>query len=284
MFLLEMCLSSEIHLLKPEYICIYNINYNILIINYISTSRLEGQDVSMIHQQDQVTEQPGQNNFLKGAVTSIPIMIGYVPIAVALGLIATQSGIPPVYTILMSLMVFAGASQFMAVSMLIAGIGGVEIILATFILNFRHFIMGLSLMNVLKTIPSKWKSILSLGITDETFTLTFFHKEKATPFFVGGIMLSAYISWVMGTLLGCLMSDLIPPSIGESMSIALYAMFIGLLIPSVRDNWRIGFLSVFSMLLCYLFSFFVSSGWSIVLATLLGSLAVSIFLRGDQDE
>ncbi|WP_281364056.1 AzlC family ABC transporter permease [Thermoactinomyces mirandus] len=140
--------------------------------------------------------------------------------------------------------------------------------------------MGLSLINMLKSIPTRWKSVLSMGITDETFTLTFFHKEKATPPFIGGIMLSAYCSWVIGTLLGCLLGDLIP----QSMSIALYAMFIGLLIPSVRENWRIGLISIISMLLCYLFSFFLSSGWSIVLATILGSLAELLFLRGDQHE
>ncbi|MGA8944268.1 MAG: AzlC family ABC transporter permease [Thermoactinomyces sp.] len=238
----------------------------------------------MIPQQGQMIEQTGQNRFLKGAVTSIPIVIGYVPIAVALGLIATQSGISPFYTVLMSLLVFAGASQFMAVSMIMAGTGAVEIILATFILNFRHFIMSLSLMTLLKTIPAKWKSVLSMGITDETFTVTFFHREKASPPFVGGIMLFAYLSWVMGTILGCLLGDLIPESIGESMAVSLYAMFIGLLIPSVRKNWRIGFISVLSMLLCYFFSLFAGSGWAIVLATLLGSLAGLLFLRGDRHE
>lgn len=238
----------------------------------------------MINQQGQGTWRWVKNDFVEGAWRSLPIVIGYFPVAIAFGLISTQSDLSLYHTVLMSVMVYAGASQFMAVSMFASGVGAVEMILATFILNFRHFIMGLSLMNGVHSLSNKWKWLLSSWITDETFSVASFHKEKASPGFLGGLMLTAYSSWIVGTLLGGLLGDFIPPGIGESMSIALYAMFIGLLIPSVRKNWKIGLISILSMLLCYFFSRFLSSGWSIVLATVLGSLAGVGLKRGESNE
>lgn len=245
---------------------------------------MKGLDKQMINQQGHEAWRGIKQGFAEGVLKSVPIVIGYLPVAVAFGLISTQSGLSLYHTVLMSVMVYAGASQFMAVSMLAGGVGAMEIILATFILNFRHFIMSLSLMNGIKSVPNQWKWVLSSWITDETFSVASFHKEKAGPGFLAGLMLTAYGSWIFGTLLGALLGDFIPPVIGESMSIALYAMFIGLLVPSVRKNWRIGLISVLSMLLCYLFSQFTSSGWSIVLATVLGSLAGLVLKRRETDE
>ncbi|MFS8629837.1 MAG: AzlC family ABC transporter permease, partial [Bacillales bacterium] len=90
---------------------------------------------------------------------------------------------------------------FMAVSMFASGVGAVEMILATFILNFRHFIMGLSLMNGLNAVSNKWKWILSSWITDETFSVASFHKEKASTGFLSGLMLGGLAGLMFGGLL-----------------------------------------------------------------------------------
>jgi 4-azaleucine resistance transporter AzlC len=173
----------------------------------------------------------------------------------------------------MSALVYAGASQFMALKMLASGAGAIEIVLATFVLNFRHFVLGLSLMSRLRKVAGPWKVALSSVLTDETFAVASMRKEKTDPFFVAGLMLTSYLSWILGTVLGTLMSDAIPASISSSMSVALYAMFIGLLVPAVREAWKYGLIALLSMGLNTLFSFFVSGGWSIVLATVLGALA-----------
>lgn len=226
-----------------------------------------------------------QDELLKGIKKALPIVIGYFPIAVSFGVIAAQTGIPLFHTVLMSFIVYAGASQFMAANMLGMRILGFEIIFATFILNFRHFIMSMSLINRLQHLPTMQKIPLSFGITDETFALISIEEgsdsEKMSFYFIAGTMLSAYLSWGFGTLVGGLLSMVIPPSIGASMSIGLYAMFIGLLIPSVRENFKIGIIASISGGLCYLFGLFLNSGWAIVMATLVGGLIGSFFIQGE---
>lgn len=220
--------------------------------------------------------------FIQGVSSAIPIVIGYMPISITFGVIAKQMGLPLFQSVLMSSLVFAGASQFMAINMLAKGSGVLEIILATFVLNFRQFIMSLSLMNILEQTTGTWKSILSLGITDEIFAVASLQKEKVNHLFLTGLTITAYAAWVIGTLIGGLLSNVIPPNISADMSITLYAMFIGLLVPAIRGMWQVGVVAAISMLLNTIFGMFISSGWSIVLATLLGGLMGAFFIRRDK--
>lgn len=226
-----------------------------------------------------------RNELLMGIKKALPVVIGYLPIAISFGVIAAQTGLPLLHTVLMSFMVYAGASQFMAANMLGMEILGLEIIFATFILNFRHFIMSMSLMSRLQHLSIVKKIYLSFGITDETFALISMEEndnsKEMTFYFIAGAMLSAYFSWGFGTLLGGLLSMVIPPSIGNSMSIGLYAMFIGLLMPSVKDNHRIGIIAIISGGLCYLFNLYLNPGWAIVIATLVGGFIGSFILQGE---
>ena len=222
----------------------------------------------------------------KGFVTAIPIMLGYIPIALAYGVLAKQSGLTIMETTSMSVLVFAGASQFMGAAMIGAGTGAIEIIIATFVLNSRHFVMSLSFMNRLKGIGLNWKVPLSLGLTDETFAVASLHKDEANQekgtYFYATIILTAYLSWVFGSFIGGILGDIIPQSLSQSMGIALYAMFIGLLIPSVKKNIRIGLIAIIAMLINSICSTFMSDGWAIVCGTVLGGLAGIKLLGEDQ--
>ncbi|HLQ71922.1 MAG TPA: AzlC family ABC transporter permease, partial [Bacillota bacterium] len=188
---------------------------------------------------------------------------------------------------LMSVFVFAGASQFMAVNMIAVGAGMMEIVTATFVLNFRHFVMSLSFMNRLRHIKIGKKAPVSLGLTDETFAVSALKPEKAQErkgiLFYTGLILAAYISWIFGSLLGGLLGEIIPDRVSQSMGIALYAMFIGLLIPSVKKEWRIALIAILAMLVNGLMSLFMSEGWAIVCGTVLGGLGGVLFLKGDAE-
>jgi 4-azaleucine resistance transporter AzlC len=219
--------------------------------------------------------------FLHGAKKGIPIMIGYIPIAIAFGVLARQAHLPLIPTVLMSILVYAGASQFMAVNMLSAGTTGMEIVIATLILNLRHLIMSLSLMNSLPRVPKIWKTFLSFGITDESFAMATLQSSASdgNPFFLFGLFVSAYGAWVLGTGIGATLYAWIPSSVSNSMSIALYAMFIGLLIPAIKASWRKSVIAIASIAVCSFFHLFIhlSMGWAIVLGTLSGS-SLGIFL------
>jgi len=223
-----------------------------------------------------------RSHFLRGIVSAFPIVIGYIPIAISFGVISLQAGFDLGSTVLMSMMVYAGASQFMAINMLLMQALSIEIIIATFILNFRHFIMSMSLMNKLNNYPTSKKVPLSFFITDETFAFISLQKEDKEDtnyYYILGILIAAYSSWVLGTLIGGLLAMVIPPSIGNSMSIALYAMFIGLLVPAVKNDLKLGITACLSGFLCAILTLFINSGWAIVISTLLASLIGSLIIK-----
>src|SRR5690606_19085992 len=102
-----------------------------------------------------------------------------IPLAISYGVLAVQTGISIGHTLAMSLFIYAGASQFMAVNMLSLGATAAELIMATFVINFRHFVLSFSLMSRLKQVPRPWKAFLSFGITDETFAVSMMKGEEA---------------------------------------------------------------------------------------------------------
>ncbi|MRG86890.1 AzlC family ABC transporter permease [Salinibacillus xinjiangensis] len=226
--------------------------------------------------------------FRSGLITGFPIFLGYLPIALAYGVLAAQS-MTLLQLTAMSVLVFAGASQFMGAKMIGAGTGLLEVVVATFVLNFRHFVMSLSFMNKARPIPMRWKIPLSLGLTDETFAVSSLHGEEAKkPYgkvFFATVIVLAYSAWVGGSLVGGLLGELIPAQLSQSMNIALYAMFIGLLVPSVKKEWRVGLIAIISMLLNYaLVNIHVNEGWAIVIATIIGGFFGIFLLKGDDEK
>src|SRR5690625_4696189 len=228
----------------------------------------------------------------RGAVQGLPIFLGYLPIAIAYGVLATQSGLSIIETTAMSAFVYAGASQFMGVNMIVQGALFMQIVIATFVLNFRHFILSLSFMNRIKHFPLSVKVFLGLTLTDESFAMSMSQegeeKKQNSIYFYITMFLVAYFSWVTGSFFGALIGDVLPSALSESMGIALYAMFIGLLIPSVKKEWKFGLIAVISMLINFILINYLGfsnelEGWAIVIATLAGSSLGIVILKGDEN-
>ena len=225
--------------------------------------------------------------FRSGLRVGFPIILGYIPVAITFGVLAGQAGLSLSELTMMSVLVYAGASQFMGVNMIAAGASAVEIIVATFVLNFRHFIMSLSFMNQVKdTISPKARFGLSLGLTDETFAVAALNKQQAkgkhAVFFYAAIYLAGYLSWTVTSLIGGLLGEVIPEQLSQSMGIALYAMFIGLLVPAVKKELKIGLIALIAMLINALLTPFISSGWAVVCGTLLGGFS-GVFLLKEKE-
>ncbi len=223
------------------------------------------------------------NSFLEGVKGSIPIAVGYFPIAVAFGVMAANAGISSAESFSMSVFVFAGASQFMAAEMISSGITAMEIAIAVFILNFRHFIMSLSVFHRLKEKNRALRALLAFGVTDETFAVISF-KEGINSKYVLGLMLFSYISWVAGTLSGGLFFNLIPPGISSSMAIGLYAMFIGLLVPQVVRNPKILMVCSAGMVFNFVLVNFFNKGIAIIIATLAAAISGSLLIESPEAE
>lgn len=221
-----------------------------------------------------------RQSVVDGLITATPIMIGYLPIALAYGVLANQAGLSLIELTSMSALVFGGASQFMVLNMMLVQATYIELVLATFVLNFRHFIMSLSMSHRLRQYPLKEKALLGALTTDESFSvLSVLNKDRQTPVsFYLTLHIAGYVAWVTGSLLGGVIGTFIPETLGQSFGISLYAMFIALLLPSVKKEWRYGVIALLAMVFNFVLMSVASEGIRIVLATLLASL-IGVLIR-----
>jgi len=218
------------------------------------------------------------SDFKKGLQAGVSIGIGYFPIALTFGLLAKTSGLTIYETVLMSLIVFAGASQYIALSLIAYGTGMVEIILTTFIVNIRHFLMSTSLNEKLVEDRLFNKILYSFGITDETFSVVATKEGTATTGYMFGVISISYSSWVIFSGVGHLIGASLPKTLQESMGVALYAMFIGLLVPSIKKNIKVILLALLAAVFNSIFTLnhIMAQGWAIVTATLLSAIIIEI--------
>lgn len=229
----------------------------------------------MINMTEMVMERH-TSDFKRGVQAGISIAIGYFPIALTFGLLSKTTGLSIIETVMMSLIVFAGASQYISLSLLTLGTGTFEIILTTFIVNIRHFLMSASLNEKVEDDRTLYKAIYSFGITDETFSVAATKEGSVPTGYIFGVISVSYASWVVNSGIGHLVGSSLPETLQESMSVALYAMFIGLLVPSMKKSMKAIFLASLAALFNTIFTFveMLSTGWSIVSATILSALIV----------
>jgi len=220
-----------------------------------------------------------RRQFVSGCKAAVPIAIGYLPIGITFGLLAKAGNIPNLITLMMSLVIFAGASQFVGLNLIILGTSIWEIVLTTFVVNLRHLLMSASLAPRVDTRLTKiQRGILAFGITDETFSVASFRPEAKLGFaYLLGLNITSFIAWNLGTWMGLFFATGLPDSVKTSMGIALYAMFIGLLVPACRDSRPIVSIALIAVGLQALWHFIpvfsgMSMGTKIVLTTIIASL------------
>ncbi len=224
--------------------------------------------------------------YLKGVKVSLPVILGYLPVAIAFAVMASETGFTPFEIIMMSTLVFAGASQIMAVGMIGSGATMLSVVVATFVLNLRHFIMGSYIMKKLGKTKPVQKITTAHGITDEAFAIVSATPENmCTVPFLFGIITVTYGSWVLGTIIGALVSVLIPPIVSDALGIALFALFISLLVPGIKKSWRLITLVCFTALLNTLLTWLLPDGassWAIIISCLVGALVGVFFVRDEE--
>ena len=207
--------------------------------------------------------------FLYGMRAGLPVVLGYIPVGIAYAVMARQAGFSVLETCGMSLLVYAGAAEMMSVGMYAQGAAVITIITTTFILNLRHIIMSTCVNNKLKNVRTAPRLLAAFGITDEAFALfTTTPQKQATFPYLLGITLVTYASWNVGSLVGALASDLLPPLVTASLGVSLYAMFIGLLFPGLRGNARLLVLVIVTALMNTVLSQFIDGSWALIISTL----------------
>lgn len=212
----------------------------------------------------------------KGLKAGSPVGLGYMPVGFAFGVMAVNGHIPPFFVSLISLTNFTSAGQFVGTQAMIAGSSILSIAIATFVINIRYLVMGLSFSQKIGHFTLGQKLISAFAITDEVFTIASLTKHKLTFYYVVGLIIGPYVGWATGTTLGSLATNLLPVNIQKSMGIALYAMFIALLVPEMKQSKEITVVALMAILFSTVFMltpFFsqIEPGYSIILSTIIAA-------------
>jgi len=210
--------------------------------------------------------------FQRGLRGALPIVLGYVPIGFAFGVIARQMGLTPWETLSMSLFVYAGASQFVAVSLWNMETALLTIVITTFLINLRHLLMSASLAPYLQGIGLAKSGFLSFGITDESYAVAIsdFSARRGSWRFMAGTNILPYFAWATSTFLGSVAGSAISDPNRWGLPFALPAMFICLLILQLRDRRTI-LVAVASGVLSLIFLLKLPGNWNVLLATVVAA-------------
>lgn len=225
-----------------------------------------------------------RRQYLRGVHAGLPVIPGFIPVGIAYAVMALSAGFNAAETILMSVTVFAGASQMMAVGMYTQGAGMLAIILATFMLNLRHLIMSTCVIHLIRHSPLPVRLLASLGVTDESFGIfTTGQAEDHTAAYFFGLITVTYSAWIAGTALGVFASGLLPDVLTSSFSIALYAIFIGIMVPNLTRNLRLALLVLMTAGCNTALSQMMDSSWALILSTLICAALGVFFVDPDTE-
>jgi len=211
-------------------------------------------------------------SWLRGMAKALPIVFGYIPIGFAYGVLAQQAGLSTLNTLLMSVIVYAGSSQLIAVSLFTAAVPGLTIILTTFVVNLRHMLFSAALSPYLKGWKVPELAVFAYELTDESFAVhsaAFAGKIPPKPEIIA-INMTAQVSWVLGSALGAFTGQLVSDVKPLALDYTLPAMFIALLVMQLNRRIEIVVATV-TGLLCVGLVLMGLDRWSVIIATVIGA-------------
>ena len=226
------------------------------------------------------------NLFFRGARDIIPLIIAAAPFGIVYGALAQSNGLSILATMGMSLFVFAGSSQFVAVTLIGAGAAVPIIILTVFVVNLRHMLYAVSMMPYVAELPQKIRALMAFWLTDESYaTLSrgLINEPKMPQFhwyYFGGA-LAMYFNWQFCTALGIYLGQEIPDLTKWGLDIAMVVAFVGIVVPILKNKaqWACAITAFFAAL--------VTHSWPHQSGLLLSSLlaiAVGVLLSGPETE
>lgn len=235
--------------------------------------------------------QPQSNTtaFKDGMKDGIPIGLGYLAVSFSLGIMAKKAGLTPFQGLLASLLCNASAGEYAGFSIIATSATYIEMALAIFIANARYLLMSCAMSQRFSPNTSIIHRLtMAFDITDEVFAISIARPGFLNPYYTYGAMTTTMPLWAIGTALGVMAGNMLPIRLVSAFSVALYGMFLAVIIPPARKDKIIAGLIVIcftlSFLSCYIpFVKEISDGTkTIVLTVLISTIAAIIFPRKEE--
>lgn len=231
-----------------------------------------------------------RNEFKRGIIDGIPIALGYLAVSFTFGIESSKHGLTILQATLLSLTNLTSAGQFAGLGIIVAGATYIEMAFTQLIINLRYCLMSCSLSQKLDSkSPFFHRFFMSYGITDEIFGICSARPKTLSPFYCYGAICVASPGWALGTFLGALSGELLPARMLSALGVALYGMFIAIVIPPAKESNVIRGLVIVSMLSSFLFSITpilknISSGFTIIILTIVIAGAAALLFPIDTKE
>lgn len=231
-------------------------------------------------------------SFRKGLKDGLPIGLGYFAVSFTFGMMAVADGLSIWQAVLISLTNVTSAGQFAGLDIMVMSGSYWEMALTQLIINLRYCLMSFSLAQKFRRDESPvHRYIAAFGVTDEIFGISASQPGKVSAFYNYGAMCVAISGWVLGTLAGAISGNLLPDFMMSALSVAIYGMFLAIIIPPAKQNKAVLAVVVAAMVMSTLFKVIpllskVSSGFVIIITTLIVAGAAAYFcpIEGEKEE
>ena len=228
--------------------------------------------------------------FFSGIKAGIPIALGYFAVSFSLGITARNAGVTPLQSMIISLLCNASAGEYAGFTVISAAATYIEMALMIFIANARYILMSCALSQKLSpNLRLVHKLLIGFDLTDELFAISVSRPGFLNPFYFYGAAVICIPCWAAGTALGTVTGNIIPEALVNALSVALYGMFLVVIIPPAKKNRIIAFLIAVCFALSYAFNrldFFskISSGTKIIILTIIISVAAALLFPVKDEE
>ncbi|MBR6603374.1 MAG: AzlC family ABC transporter permease [Clostridia bacterium] len=222
------------------------------------------------------------NSFKMGLRDGIPIFLGYLSVSFAFGITAVKTGLTIIEALLISMTNLTSAGQLAGVPIICGGGSLIELATTQLIINLRYSLMSVSLSQKLgKSIKLLHRFLIAFGITDEVFAVSASKNTALGKKYFFGLILMPYIGWSGGTFLGAIAGNILPDMIISALGIAIYGMFIAIIIPEAKKRRTTAFAILLSALLGCAFKYIpyldrVSAGFVIIISAIFVSVLFAL--------
>ncbi|WP_130802887.1 AzlC family ABC transporter permease [Acinetobacter ihumii] len=207
--------------------------------------------------------------FFQGTMAIMPLSIAVIPWAILAGSMAINAGLSFAKALAMSSMVFAGAAQLVSLSLVIEGVSKLTILITIFFLTAQHFIYALTFRNNISILPLKQRLSLGFLLTDELFAISL-SPDKRHPDYMLGAGLCFYLFWVIFSIVGIVMANMIPNLSDYHLDFSIVAIFIAMVVPLIK-NFKVVIAVLITCLSGFMLRFYQVEG-AILISGLLGML------------
>lgn len=222
-----------------------------------------------------------KDSLKKGFRDGIPIGLGYFAVAFSLGIAASNAGLTPIQGFICSLLINASAGESAGFTGILEKVPYLQMVIITIVANMRYILMSFAMSQ--KINPDEkliHRLLMGFYLTDEFFGLAISQDGYADPYYSYGAIMFASPMWAFGTMFGIIMGNILPYSIVSALSVALYGMFLAIIIPPARKSRAVMMLIAISFITSFVLSRFSglsSSTITIVLTIAISSLGALLF-------